>query len=230
MAKVEMTDKEKALLDLAYTDGERIFEGKLFDYQEKALAELRAMSFYLKKKYPDVDLEIISFRPASQKSGAEAQFIQPGLDATEYLLKFENGKYVDNFYDVPFEREYDAIVEGILKEGGIDARVYTTFPFLISADIKSGRELMDHRPFLGRTSQLFIMVDELPDDEHAEAVSEKVQAIFNANSVYGSGMIFFLQKDAVPECESVLDLDAYARNRKNLHNIVSTAYRCFHVK
>ena len=230
MAHVEMTDKEKALLDLAYTDGERISEGKLFDYQEKALSELRAMTFYLKKKYPNEDLEIISFRPASQKSGAEAQFIQPGIDATEYLLKYDNGNYVDNFYDVPFEREYDAIVEKILKEGGIDARVYTTFPFLISADIKSGQELMDHRPFLGRTSQLYIIVDELPDDEQAEAVAEKVQDIFNENSVYGSGMVFFLLKDAVPECKSVIELDAYARNRKNLRNIVSAAFRCFHVK
>ena len=37
MAFVQMTDEEKALLDLAYTDGNRILEGMLFDYQEKAL-------------------------------------------------------------------------------------------------------------------------------------------------------------------------------------------------
>jgi hypothetical protein len=230
MAVIQMTDEEKALLDLAYTDGERIAEGKLFDYQQKALNELRACSFYLKNRYPKEKLQIISFQPSTKKGCVELQFIQPGLDSTEYLLRYENGVYVDNFYDVPFEREYDGLVEEILKEGGIQARVYTTFPFLISDEIKSGRDLMDRRPHLGRTMQLFIHADALPSYEEADVLSEKVQNLLEEKGVYGSGMIFFILGMDGLEKENILELDAYARDRKNVRNVVSVGFRCFHVK
>ncbi len=230
MAIIQMTDEEKALLDLAYTDGERILEGKLFDYQEKALAELRACKGYLKSRYPKEEFRIISFQPSSQKGCVALQFVQPGLDSTEYLLKYENGQYVDNFYDVPFEREYDALVEEILKEDGIDARVYTTFPFLLGEEIHSGRDLMEHRPHLGRTMQLFLPVDKLPSYEEAEAMAAKVQRLFEEKGVYGSGIVFYLSGMDDAEQKNVLELNAYARNRKNAGNIVSAGFRCFHVK
>jgi len=230
MAVIQMTDEEKALLDLAYTDGERIAEGKLFDYQEKALTELRACSFYLKKRYPGEELKIISFQPSSAKGCVQVQFIQPGFESTEYLLKYENGQYLDNFYDVRFEREYDELVEAILKEGGINARVYTTFPFLISEEIHSGRDLMDHRPYLGRTMQLFLHADELPSYEEAEALAGKVQNLFEEKGVYGSGIVFFIRGMNDLEKETIQELNAYARNRKNAKSVVSAGFRCFHVK
>ena len=230
MAIIEMTDQEKALLDLAYTDGERILEGKLFDYQEKALAELRAGMAYLKERYPNEELEVISFQPSSKKGCVELQFIQPGLDEVEYLLKNENGTYIDNFYDVPYEKEYDGLVEEILKEGGITARAYTTFPFLISDEIKSGKDLMDRRPHLGRTAELFINAEHLPSYEDAGALSKKVQELFEESGIYGSGMIFFITGLKSFDKMDVLQLDAYARNRKNLRNIVSVTFQCFQVK
>ena len=229
MAIIEMTDQEKALLDLAYTDGERILEGKLFDYQEKALAELRAGMAYLKERYPNEELEVISFQPSSKKGCVELQFIQPGLDEVEYLLKNENGVYIDNFYDVPYEKEYDGLVEEILKEGGIIARAYTTFPFLISDEIKSGKDLMDRRPHLGRTAELFINAASLPSYEDAGALSKKVQELFEENGIYGSGMIFFITGLKDFDEMDVLQLDAYARNRKNLRSIVSVTFQCFQV-
>lgn len=224
----EMTEREKALLDLAYTDGERISEGKLFDYQERALNELRAATFYLDKRYPNQNLEIISFQPSSQKGTVEIQFIQVGSD-TEYMLKYENDVYVDNFYDVPYEKEYDGLVEGILRENGVEARVYTTFPYLISDKIKSGRDLMDRRPPLGRNTELFLQADALPAYEEAGKLAEKVQGIFASNGIYTSGMIFFILGQDVAS-RDVLALDEYAHNRKNLRNIVSVAFRCFDVE
>ena len=223
-----MTEHEKALLDLAYTDGERISEGKLFDYQEKALNELRSAEFYLKKRYPKEDLEIISFQPSSKKGNVEVQFIQVGND-TEYLLKYENGQYVDNFYDVPYEKEYDAMVEAILKENGVEARVYTTFPYLISDKIESAQDLMDRRPHLGRNTEVFVPAKELPDMETANQFSEKVSAIFEENSIYTSGMVYFiLNMEALNQ--DALSLDEYAHNRKNLRNIVSVTFKCFGVR
>lgn len=224
----EMTEHEKALLDLAYTDGGRIGEGKLFDYQEKALNELRAATFYLEKRYPEQDLEIISFQPSSQKGCVEIQFIQVGSD-TEYMLKYENDVYSDNFYDVPYEEEYDAIVEGILRENGIQARVYTTFPYLISDKIKSGKDLMDRRPHLGRNTELFIAAETLPEYDAAGRLAEKVQGIFSENGIYTSGMIFYILGMSKLE-QGVQALDEYAHNRRNLRNIVSVAFRCFDVQ
>ncbi|MBQ3907156.1 MAG: hypothetical protein II743_10345 [Lachnospiraceae bacterium] len=230
MAVIQMTDEEKALLDLAYTDGERIAEGKLFDYQEKALAELRSCMFYLKKRYPNEDLKVISFQPSTSKGCTQVQFVQPGLESTEYLLKYENGEYIDNFYDVPFQREYDELVEAILKDAGINARVYTTFPFLIADEIHSGRDLMDHRPHLGRTMRLFFHADVLPSYEEAEAMAKKVAQLFEEKGVYGSGIIFYVLGMNDLEKENILELEAYARNRKNVSKVVSAGFRCFNVK
>lgn len=226
--EIKMTEHEKALLDLAYTDGGRIAEGKLFDYQEKALNELRAAEFYLSKRYDKQDLEIISFQPSSQRGCVEVQFIQVGSD-TEYLLKYENGKYVDNFYDVPYEKEYDGIVEKILKDNGIEARVYTKFPYLISDKISSGRELLDHRPHLGRNTELFIAAKELPEQEEAKAFADRVRAIFEESGIYTSGMVYYiLNMEKVGQ--DVLQLDEYAHDRENSETITSVTFKCFQVQ
>ena len=226
--EIKMTEHEKALLDLAYTDGGRISEGKLFDYQEKALNELRAAQFYLNKRYEKQDLEIIAFQPSSQKGCVEVRFIQVGRDA-EYLLKYENEEYVDNFYDVPHEKEYDGIVEGILKDNGITARVYTKFPYLISDKISSGRELLEHRPFLGRNTELFLAAKTLPSHEEAKAFAEKVKAVFEKNGIYTSGMVYYIM-NMEDLNQDALSLDEYAHDRKNAKNITTVTFKCFHVQ
>lgn len=229
MAIVEMTDEEKALLDLAYTDGQRILEGKLFDYQEKALAELRACTVHLQNRYPEEEFKIISFQPSSRKGCVEMQFIQPPKETTEYMLKFEDGVYADNFYGVPFEREYDGIVEDVLEKAGIHARVYTAFPFLISDEIRSGRELMDRRPHLGRHTEMFVHADALPGEEELQTVSEKIQTIFRENGIYSSAILFYVLGMEQLGLETVLDLDAYCRDRVHLDQIKSATFRCFQV-
>ena len=227
MAAVRMTDEEKALLDLAYTDGGRILEGKLFDYQEKALGELRACSEHLKNRYPGEEFKIISFQPSSRKGCVELQFIQPHRDKTEYILKYEGGCYTDNFYDVPFEREYDDIVESLLSEAGIKARAYTYFPFLLGDEIRSGRDLMDHRPHLGRHTALFIHADSSPAPEKAENTVLLVKEVFCKNGIYSSGILFFVPALNRFAKKTVLELDAYCRARENRKKIYSICFQCF---
>ena len=230
MAFVQMTDEEKALLDLAYTDGKRILEGMLFDYQEKALSELRDCREFLKNRYPNVKFKIISFQPSSRKGCVEMQFIQAEKDEKEYLLKYENGRYSDNFYDVPYEREYDEIIENMLAEAGISARVYTYFPFLISDEIRSGRDLLNHRPRLGRHSALFLNADVLPDREKAEIISEQVIEVFKDNGIYSSGILFFIPGMDQLKTKTVLELDAYCRKPENRKKISSKTFSCFDVE
>ena len=230
MAFVQMTDEEKALLDLAYTDGKRILEGMLFDYQERALSELRACREHLNKRYPDEHFKIISFQPSSRKGCVEMHFIQPERGASEYVLKQENGIYSDNFYDVPYEREYDEIVESMLDKAGIQARVYTYFPFLISDEIRSGRDLLEHRPRLGRHTALFLDVDDLPCQVKAEAAAEKVRNTFRENGIYSSGILFFIPGMDKLKTKTVPELDEYCRDLKNLKDIFSLTFRCFDVE
>ena len=230
MSFVEMTDEEKALLDLAYTDGKRILEGMLFDYQEKALGELRACRKYLKKRYPSENFKIISFQPSSKKGCVEMQFIQPESNMAEYILKYENGCYSDNFYDVPYEREYDDIVENILAEEEIFARVYTYFPFLISDEIRSGRELLEHRPRLGRHTALFFNNSSLPDQAKIQKTIDMVKRVFRENGIYSSGILFFICGLEKTKLKTVQELDEYCRDRKNQEKIYSIPFRCFDVE
>ena len=230
MAFVQMTDEEKALLDLAYTDGKRILEGMLFDYQEKALSELRDCREFLKKRYPNENFKIISFQPSSRKGSVEMQFIQPERDTTEYILKYENGRYSDNFYDVPYERQYDEMIESMLAKDGITARVYTYFPFLISDEIHSGEDLLNHRPRLGRHTALYLNADFLSDQEERSVIAEKVKKLFKDNGIYSSGILFFIPGMDQLSMKTVLDLDAYCRNRDNRESIFSITFNCFDVE
>ncbi|MBP5281594.1 MAG: hypothetical protein J6Z22_03750 [Lachnospiraceae bacterium] len=228
MAVIQMTDEEKALLDLAYTDGERILEGKLFDYQEKALKELRACQEYLKVRYPEEDFKAISFQPSSKKGCVELQFIRPAESEIEYLLKYDEvAKYTDNFYDVPYEREYDGIVESILEKAGIKARVYTSFPFLIGDEIRSGLDLMNRRPHLGRHTEIFLDVKALPTKDEAKALEEQVRALFKEKEIYSSCILFYVLGLSEMADKTVQEIDAYCRNRKNKEKIFSHAFRCF---
>ena len=147
MAYVQMTDKEKALLDLAYTDGKRILEGKLFDYQEKALSELRACREHLKNRYPNERFKIISFQPSSRKGCVEMQFIQPERGASEYVLKQENGIYIEKFMvrtdDTGKDYVYIQGEDGLLKKQYVKTGK-TQWDYL---EVKSGLSLTDKIAF-----------------------------------------------------------------------------------
>ena len=229
MAFVQMTDEEKALLDFAYTDGKRILEGMLFDYQEKALGELRACREYLNSRYPHENFRIIAFQPSSRKGCVEMQFVLPERDETEYILKYEDGLYTDNFYDVPFEREYDELIEHMLTEAEIPARVYTYFPFLISDVISSGKDLLERRPRLGRHTALFVDANSL-DEQEAEAAITKIKKIFKDNGIYSSGILFLVPDLDKMSTESVQELDRYCRDLENHISITGIPFRCFDVE
>lgn len=226
---MNMTDKEKELLDLAFSDGERIWNGNLLDYQISALNDLRLMMNNLSKKYSNFDLEVVSFTPKSKTTPAEIQFVQKGL-ITEYTMTVSNNNFADNFYDVPFEKEYDKIVEEILNDNDIKARVYTVFPFLISDEINDVNDLFNHRPHLGRNTELFISVDKLPDFDYADEIADNVQKVFNENNIYTSGIIFFVVNMENIKYKNIIELDEYVRDRTNIRNVLSVTFRCFNVK
>lgn len=226
---MELTNEEKSLLDLAFSDSERIWDGNLLDYQIVALNDLRTMMKKLYEKYPNFDLAVISFTPKSKTRPAEIQFIQKDT-ITEYTMTYSNNVFADNFYDVPFEKEYDKIVEEILNDNDIKARVYTVFPFLISDNINSAKELFDYRPHLGRNTELFISVSKLPDLDYADQFADEVQKVFIENSIYTSGIIFFVLDIENIKYKNIIELDEYVRDRANIRNVLSVTFRCFNVK
>lgn len=226
MSKFNLTEKEKELLKYAYIDNDRIDEGNLFDYQEAALHMIRKSSVYLEVRYPNHDLEMISFLPQTKKTSySEIHFVESGSDVT-YTLRCQtkNGEdtFSDNFYDVPFEKEYDKRVERLLKARKISSRVYTVFPFLISNRIDSLEDLLNMER-LSRNTEVFIGVDEFPSEEEMQDTCSKIEDIFKQNKLYGSCVVYFML-DIEDMNRDISYFDEYVKDRKNQKNIVSIAF------
>ena len=222
-----LTENEKALLDYAYTDKDRIRDGVLFDYQIDALKMIRKCDEYLKKKYPKYDLEMITFNPQTKKRCyTEIHFILKGIEA-HFVLHYEikDGKdyFSDNFYDVPFIKEYDKKIELLLKNKSIEARCFTIFPYLLSETINSADELLNEKRSLGRNTEIFINVSELPTDLEIDRLSKIIEDLFNENKIYMNGMIYFIQ-DLDMSKENIY-YDSYVKDRKNQKNMVLSAFR-----
>lgn len=226
MPKFSLTPKEKELLKYAYTDDSRIEEGNLFDYQEEALHMIRKSSVYLDVRYPSYDLEMISFLPQTKKTPyAEIHFVEVGNDVT-YTLRCQNlngeDTFSDNFYDVPFEKEYDKRIEKLLKAKKISSRVYTVFPFLISKRIDSLDDLLNMER-LARNTEVFIDVDTFPGEDEIQNISSSIEEVFRENKLYGSTVVYFLM-NIEDMNRDISYFDEYVKDRKNLKNIISIAF------
>lgn len=227
MGKFNLTENEIELLKYAYTDDDRIEEGILFDYQEEALHMIRKSSVYLQVRYPRFLLKMVSFLPKTKKRAyTEIQFQCFGSDIL-YTLRCRNDDgedvFSDNFYDVPFEAEYDKKVEKLLKNKGIIARVYTIFPFLLEGKVESAMELFN-KTSLSRNTEVFINVNAFPSEEDVNSIAAKIEDVFRANKLKGNGMIYFILDDWDIN-RDIFYFDEYVKERKNQKNLVTAAFR-----
>lgn len=222
-----LTENEKALLDYAYTDKDRIKDGVLFDYQIDALKMIRKCDQYLKSKYPKFDLEMITFTPQTKKRNyTEIHFVLKGIEANFTLhLEIKDGQYYfsDNFYDVPFIKEYDKKIENMLNNESILARCFTIFPYLLSETVNSADELLNEKKSIGRNTEIFISVKDIPNNNEIDDTTRKIEDVFTKNKIYMNGMIYFIV-DLDMNKESIY-YDSYVKDRKNLKNMVFSAFR-----
>ena len=144
-----------------------------------------------------------------------------------YTLRCRNDDgedvFSDNFYDVPFEAEYDKKVEKLLKNKGIIARVYTIFPFLLEGKVESAMELFN-KTSLSRNTEVFINVNAFPSEEDVNSIAAKIEDVFRANKLKGNGMIYFILDDWDIN-RDIFYFDEYVKERKNQKNLVTAAFR-----
>lgn len=127
---VAMTDQEIVLLSKIYPMEERIREGRLYDYQKDTLETYRAGMEYLSGKYPGYDFKALSITPATKPDPWMVIRIQSGDSGIwEVKVTPEDGglSFADTFYNDILREAYDGKAEELLKEAGLDARVFTEF-------------------------------------------------------------------------------------------------------
>lgn len=222
-----LTENEKKLLEYAYTDNERIQDGLLFDYQIVALKMIRKCQEYLNQKYPNQNLEMVTFSPQNKKKNyTEIHFIKEGIEPN-FILRYEikDGKdyFSDNFYDVPYIKDYDKRCEDVLNGSDISARCFTIFPYLMSDKVTSAEELFNVRKELGRNTEFFISVSDLPSQEEVDKKTDEIEQIFTSHKIYMNGMVYFIL-DLEMDKEAIY-YDKYVKERMNAKNYVSSAFR-----
>lgn len=227
MQEYNLTEKEKSLLNYAYTDTDRINKGILFDYQVVSLKIIRKCQEYLDKKYPGFNLEMITFTPQTKiKKYTEIHFITNDLEA-HFVLHYEinDGKEIfkDNFYDVPYIKAYDKLIEELLKENGIIARCFTIFPYLLEEKINNEKELLNEKKYIGRNTEIFISVLDLPTPSDSDTLTDKIEKVFRDEGIYMNGMVYFIL-DLKMDNEPVY-YDSYIKERRNQKNMIINSFR-----
>lgn len=218
---IMMTEKEIELLSAIYADAARIKEGKLFSHQEESLRELRAGMQYLAEKYPDADLEILIFEPATKWNASASALFRDQSDKNYFLaITPKDGSYIctDTYYGALLHEAYDTRVCEILAHDGYSVLAYTEFPALMGAEINAQtttEELIGLKSKLARNTSLFI---ELPADK--EFVREAIQKCLLETDLYGAYTLYFVPAAENTEVSELL---------KNKTNWEKTVFSCFDV-
>lgn len=111
MEKTEMTAQEVEFLKGIYMDEDRIENGYLYSYQEKALEQYRFAKQYLKEKYPDYQFSVLYGEPTSSLHTYAVFYFQEKYNDCDYELHISQEDNVlvgeDNFYGHIIRTSYD---------------------------------------------------------------------------------------------------------------------------
>ncbi len=169
---------------------------------------------------------MVSFLPQDKKRNyTEIHFRNDGSLVT-YTLRYKMGEtdtFSDNFYDVPFENEYDKRIEKELKKNGVEALAYTVFPFLISDKIENLDALWNKKE-LGRTTEIFILCDSMPNESEMNASLNKITEVFKKLGFNTNGILYYLFDLENKDMDNI-SLDSYVKDRENQKNYVSLVFR-----
>lgn len=189
--QADLTEEEQKLLIAAFGDDENIRTGNLYDYQKEALVQLRTGVGYLKKKYPEEDLSILSFSNATKLTEYAFCYFRAGASSKEYLLTItpENGSYVcrDTYYGEKIRDRYDAELESILREGGYETKLYTDFSTPAGMDVDGSATMQTVNgvsPKIARCTFIFV-------DSNLMEQGENIQNALYDKGAYGSYILYF---------------------------------------
>lgn len=184
--------KEYNLLCELYHEGfERnaIDSGELFEHQKSVLKEMRAVSKYLSKKYPDLNFEI---KKIVSGSYASAKYIfQFGITTETDIYTAvvdSDGVVTDDYYVAVIKSGYDSALKDLLFSSGIQPiAVDTVFSSRCGLSINgslTGKDLFSIGNKLPRHTNIFIKA------ENADTELNKVRNIIEQTKIYGSYSVY----------------------------------------
>lgn len=182
-----MTEQELEIMISVYGESKQLLEGKLFDYQKDALAQLQAGFSYWEKKYPGTTMPLLTFSPANP-STPWAQFLLQGPDSSTHKLTVtpsESG-YIcaDNYYGTLIRESYDCKVAEILSTGGINAVTVTTFPQPMGIEIcNSADDFISYEPKIARQTHIYT-----PEDSD----QAQIELLLRKAGLYGTYIVYFV--------------------------------------
>lgn len=197
---IEMTEQEKNLLAAVFPDPDRIREGRLFAYQEKALEALRAGEAYLLGRYPDLQAQILSFLPSDlQEPWSTLRFQDEwGAEYSVSITQTDSGyQCVDDYYAARIRPEYDALVESVLLNAGFKVYAHTSFPNPLGEEFPATgtvQELLALYPKLTRQTALYLC-----QGDDREDLTEQLHAILRDAGLYGSYTVWLVPGTELPE-------------------------------
>lgn len=202
MQSVEMTEQEKLLLKEIYINEQNIDNGKLYDYQEKCLEQIRFADNYLNNKYTDDNFEIINCSPMSKLSCITTMSFTANEDEKVYDLQISmvDGQYVaeDNYYGYLIREKYDEILGELLKKNGYsNFSVKTDFSTVYGKDINGEIDceaIIEENMKISRTTDITLNNAGDNSDIIAAEIKEFIQEkeIYGAYNIYdNSGLIIY---------------------------------------
>ena len=213
LADFVMTDNEKYLLSKAYSDPERIEDGKLWSHQEVALNQLRAGTKYLEEKYPSHTFDIISFSPANKFNTSAILKFQENTASDTYTVAVEpyEGGYTctDNFYSALIGEGYDSMLTDILADNDIHVLSYTEFQKLLGAEINENISVEEFTEIAANVMRITHLFTKKTEDN--AKVARKIERVISGEKIYGVYDINFIDPEDFGKTAKELNNEAGKR-------------------
>ena len=186
-----LTDTEKTLLISAFGNGNDVNEGRLFEYQENVLCQIRAAVDYLSRKYGGTLFEYRSFLPVTKLNDiGKIAFSASGSEAVYYLYYTEEGdgfRCTDNYYQVYYLDSFSSLVASVLSDAGYETCAVCDFITALPEDADYNVPLADFLnsyPGINKTIYLFVKNGISAKDK------ETVLGALSAGKLYGFYIVF----------------------------------------
>ncbi len=186
-----LTDTEKSLLISAFGNENDVNEGRLFEYQENVLRQIRVAVDYLSRKYGDTRFEYRSFLPITKLNDVgKIAFSANGSEAVYYLYYTEEDegfRCTDNYYQVYYLDSFSSLVASALSNAGFEACAVCDFITALPEDADYEAPLADFLssyPGINKTIYLFVK------NGISEKDKENIHSALSAEKLYGFYIVF----------------------------------------
>lgn len=196
--EIYMTDEEKSMLCMAYTDDENIMNGKLYDFHIEGLKQFRMAKEYLCEKYPGYEYNFYYFSPSdAYHSLCTLEFLVDGCEDyfTVQITVTEDGCIIrDNFYEYVLGPVYNEMLTEKFAEAGLENFVvHTRFGGYVGKEVDASISMDDFiEQMKSHNVNVYVYIDMLGEnDEVNKQIAELIEKQLRDIENNGSHKIFF---------------------------------------